>query len=89
VANTWQQVTIPLAALAAVAAPTFTGFWDPGVGRAHPSRPTYVDDVVHDPLGADHPPPPLDHGMALYGDRFSEGWDNWSWATVDAGTRAR
>jgi len=23
--------------------------------------------------------------MALYGDRFSEGWDNWSWATVDAG----
>jgi len=67
-----------------VAAPTFTGFW---IQEWPAHQPTYyVDDVVMTRSVPIIPPPPLDHGMALYGDRFSEGWDNWSWArTVDRG----
>jgi len=83
-ANTWQQVTIPLSALGAVAATNFTGFWiQEWAGNTQPVY--YVDDVVMTRAVPIIPPPPLDHGMALYGDRFSEGWDNWSWASVDPG----
>jgi hypothetical protein len=83
-ANTWQQVTIPLAALGATAASNFSGFWiQEWAGLNQPTY--YVDDVIMTRAVPITPPPPLDHGMALYIDRFSEGWDNWSWASVDAG----
>lgn len=79
----WQQITVPLSALGAVAATSFTGFWiQEWTGAAQPTF--YVDDVAMVRSVPITPPPPLDHGMALYGDRFSEGWDNWSWASVDA-----
>jgi alpha-N-arabinofuranosidase len=83
----WQQITIPLSALGAVAAANFTGFWlQEWTGTAQPTF--YVDDVAMIRSVPITPPPPLDHGMALYGDRFAEGWENWSWASVDpANTR--
>jgi hypothetical protein len=83
----WQQITIPLSALGAVAATNFTGFWiQEFTGTAQP--PFYVDDVAMTRSVPITPPPPLAHGMALYGDRFAEGWQNWSWASVDgANTR--
>jgi alpha-N-arabinofuranosidase len=81
--NTWQQVTIPLSALGAVGATTFTGFWiQEFAGKDQPVY--YVDDVVMTRAVPIIPAPPLDHGMRLYDDRFAEGWDNWSWASVDA-----
>ena len=82
-ANTWQQVTIPLSALGAVAATSFTGFWiQEFAGLTQPVF--YVDDVVMTRAVPLIPPPPLDHGMALYDDKFAEGWQNWSWASVDS-----
>jgi hypothetical protein len=81
--NAWQQVTIPLSALGAVAATNFTGFWiQEFAGNNQPVF--YVDDVVMTRAVPLIPAPPLDHGMRLYDDRFTEGWDNWSWASVDA-----
>lgn len=83
-ANTWQQVTIPLSMLGAVASTTFTGFWiQEFAGNTQPVY--YVDDVVMTRAVPIIPPPPLDHGMALFGDRFAQGWENWSWASVDPG----
>lgn len=81
-ANTWQQVTIPLSALGAQAATNFSGFWiQEWAGLNQPTY--YVDDVVMTRAVPIIPPPPLDHGMALYDDKFAQGWQNWSWASVD------
>jgi len=82
-AGTWQQVSIPLAALGAAGAANFTGFWiQEWTGADQPTF--YVDDVALSRSVPVTPPPPLDHGMALYDDVFAEGWQNWSWATIDA-----
>ena len=79
----WQQITVPLSALGAVAATSFTGFWiQEWTGAAQPTF--YVDDVAINRSVPVTPAPPLEHGMALYDDRFAEGWQNWSWAGVDA-----
>lgn len=85
--NTWQQVTIPLSALGATAATNFSGFWiQEFAGLNQPTF--YVDDVVMTRAVPLIPPPALDHGMRLYDDKFAEGWQNWSWASVDpANTR--
>ena len=70
--STWQQVTIPLSALGAVAATNFTGFWiQEWAGNTQPVF--YVDDVVLTRAVPIIPPPPLDHGMALYDDRVRRG----------------
>jgi len=82
-ANTWQQVTIPLAALDASGVANFTGFWlQEWTGNTQPTY--YVDDVAITGSVPIVPPPPL-VGMALYEDAFANGWQNWSWATVNAG----
>jgi len=82
--NTWQQVTVPLAALGADSVGTFTGFWiQEWTGNDQPTF--YVDDVTVTGGAPVTPPPPLDGGMALYDDAFAEGWQNWSWAAVNAG----
>lgn len=83
-ANTWQQITIPLASLGASGVSNFTGFWiQEWTGSDQPTF--YVDDVVVTGSVPVTPPPPLDGGMALYQDSFTNGWQNWSWATVNAG----
>ncbi len=82
-ANTWQQITIPLAALNAAGVPNFTGFWvQEWAGLTQPTF--YLDDVVLTGSVPVTPPPPLD-GTALYEDAFINGWQNWSWATVNSG----
>ncbi|HET7500961.1 MAG TPA: hypothetical protein VFK02_08165 [Kofleriaceae bacterium] len=83
VANTWQQVTIPLASLGAANVPSFSGFWlQEWAGLTQPTY--YVDDVSVTRSAPVVPAPPLNHGMAMYDDAFAEGWQNWSWASVSA-----
>jgi alpha-L-arabinofuranosidase len=83
VANTWQQITIPLASLGVADNTSFTGFWvQEWTGNSQPTF--YVDDVVLTGSVPTIPPPPLS-GMPLYIDSFVSGWQNWSWATVNAG----
>jgi hypothetical protein len=46
-ANTWQQVSIPLASLAASGVANFTGVWfQEGTGTDQSANPFYIDDVV-------------------------------------------
>jgi hypothetical protein len=86
-ANTWQQVSVPLTALGAANAANFTGFWiQEWTGNDQPTY--YVDDVGIASSVPIIPAPPLEHGMALYDDGFAEGWQNWSWASVDGATVA-
>ena len=80
---TWQQVSIPLASLGAAGAANFTGFWiQEWTGSDQPTF--FVDDVALSRSVPVTPAPPLDHGMALYDDAFAEGWQNWSWATINS-----
>jgi alpha-N-arabinofuranosidase len=80
-ANTWQQVTVPLASMGVANSTSFTGFWiQEWTGNAQPTF--YVDDVVLTGSVPVTPPPPLS-GMAIYGDSFVSGWQNWSWASVN------
>ena len=82
-ANTWQQITIPLASLGAANVSNFTGVWvQEFTGNDQPTY--YVDDVVITGSVPIIPPPPL-VGMAIYQDSLVNGWDNWSWATVNTG----
>jgi alpha-N-arabinofuranosidase len=82
-ANMWQQVSIPLASLGAADVTNFTGFWvQEWTGNPQPTF--YVDDVAVTRSVPTTPAPPLAHGMALYDDAFAEGWQNWSWAAVNA-----
>jgi alpha-L-arabinofuranosidase len=84
-ANTWQQVVIPLASLGADNKPNFTGFWvQEFAGMDQSTNPFYVDDVVLTGSVPIIPAPPLDGGMALYDDAFVNGWQDWSWASVNS-----
>jgi hypothetical protein len=80
-ANTWTQVQIPLSSLGADNSTTFNGLWFQLVGN-DPSPTLYIDDIS---LTTAVPviPPPVVNGMSLYDDGFANGWQNWSWATVD------
>ncbi|HVU17537.1 MAG TPA: alpha-L-arabinofuranosidase [Candidatus Didemnitutus sp.] len=85
-ANTWQQVTVPLASLGADNKANFTGIWiQEFTGTDESSNPFYVDDVVLTGSVPVTPPPPLDGAMAIYEDSFVNGWQDWSWATVNSG----
>jgi alpha-N-arabinofuranosidase len=82
-ANTWRQVSIPLASLAAENVANFTGFWiQEGTGTDQSGNPFYVDDVVLTGSVPTVPPPPLNGGMAVYDDALVNGWQNWSWDTT-------
>jgi alpha-N-arabinofuranosidase len=83
-ANTWQQISIPLASFGIDNVPNFTGFWiQDGTGTDQTLNPFYVDDIVLTAAAPTTPAPALDGGMALYDDSFASGWMNWSWASVD------
>ncbi len=82
-ANTWQQVSIPLASLGADSAPNFTGVWfQEGAGIDQSANPFYIDDIVLSGSVPTIPPPPLNNGMAVYDDALVNGWQNWSWSTT-------
>ena len=82
-ANTWQQVSIPLASLAASGVANFTGVWfQEGTGTDQSANPFYIDDVVLTGSVPTIPPPPLNGGMAVFDDALVNGWQNWSWSTT-------
>ena len=82
-ANTWQQISVPLASLDAVDKAGFTGFWIQEItGTDQSANPFYVDDVVLTGSVPTIPPPPLDGAMSVYEDALVNGWQNWSWNTT-------
>ena len=83
-ANAWKQISVPLASLGADNVADFTGFWiQEFTGTDQTLNPFYVDDIVLTGSVPTIPPPPLNGGMALYDDSFVNGWQNWSWASVN------
>ena len=81
-ADTWQRISIPLVALAADNMPNFTGFWIQE-GTGNDQETFYVDDIVLTASVPTIPPPPLGGALALYEDAYVNGWENWSWASVN------
>ena len=85
-AGTWQKVTVPLAALGVDNRTDVGGFWiQQGSGIDEPTF--YVDTVVLESGVPPTPPPPV-NGMAIYQESLVNGWNNWSWATVNTGSTA-
>jgi len=85
-AATWQKIEIPLSSLSVDNQANFTGLWfQEGTGKAQPTF--YIDDIS---LTTAVPviPPPSVNGMSLYDDAFVNGWQNWSWATVNPASTA-
>lgn len=81
VANTWTKYEVSLSVLGAANSTTLNGFWfQEGTGADQPVF--YVDDVSLTSAVATNPPPVVD-GLSLYDDAFVNGWQNWSWATVN------
>ena len=83
-AGSWQKITVPLASLGADNRTDVNGFWvQQGSGVDDPTF--YVDDVVLESGVPPTPPPPV-NGMAIYQDALANGWNNWSWASVNTGS---
>ena len=83
-ADSWQKVTVPLSALGADARTDVSGFWvQEAAGIDEPTF--YVDDIMLESGVPPTPPPPV-NGMAMYQDSLANGWNNWSWATVNMGS---
>jgi hypothetical protein len=81
-AGSWQKITVPLAALGADNRTDVNGFWiQQGSGVDDPTF--YVDTIVLESGVPPTPPPPV-NGMSIYGDALVNGWNNWSWASVNA-----
>jgi alpha-N-arabinofuranosidase len=80
-AGAWQKVTVPLASLGVDNRTDVTGFWiQQGSGVDEPTF--YVDTIVLESGVPPTPPPPV-NGMAIYQEALVNGWNNWSWATVN------
>jgi hypothetical protein len=83
-AGSWQKITVPLASLGADNRTDVNGFWvQQGSGVDDPTF--YVDDVVLESGVPPTPPPPV-NGMAIYQEALANGWNNWSWASVNTGS---
>lgn len=81
VANTWTHYEIDLAQLGAANSTALNGFWfQEGTGVAQPVF--YVDDVSLE-TGVQTPLPLKVDGLSLFDDGFANGWQNWSWATIN------
>jgi len=83
-AGTWQKVTVPLSALGVEDRADVGGFWFQEIAGV--DSPTfYVDTVVLESGVPPTPPPPV-NGMSIYQDALNNGWNNWSWASVNTGS---
>ncbi len=81
-AGSWTKITVPLSSLGADERTDVDGFWlQQGSGVDDPTY--YVDDIVLESGVPPTPPPPV-NGMSIYGDALVNGWQNWSWASVNA-----
>lgn len=75
-ANTWTKVVVPLKGIGVRGANNFDGFWIQD--RSNTAHPTYYVDsisLVSEPAPATT--------LEAYGDTLVNGWQNWSWASVD------
>ena len=82
-AGAWQKITVPLAALGVENRTDVSGFWiQQGSGVDEPTF--YVDTIVLESGVPPTPPPPV-NGLAIYQDSLVNGWNNWSWASVNTG----
>ena len=75
-ANTWQQLTIPLAQLGVANTPNVNGFVIESTDTAEPIF--YVDDVILNATST--PPPPGTTDRIIYDDQLENGWQDWSWS---------
>ena len=83
-AGAWQKVTVPLSALGVDDRADVGGFWFQEIAGV--DSPTfYVDTVVLESGVPPTPPPPV-NGMSIYQDSLNNGWNNWSWASVNTGS---
>lgn len=84
--NVWQRISIPLSSLGAENRNDVNGFWiQEGTGQDSPTF--YVDDVVLE-SGVPPTPPLRVDGMGIYDDALINGWQNWSWASVNTASTA-
>lgn len=85
-AGSWQKITVPLSSLGADNRTDVNGFWiQQGSGVDDPTY--YVDTIVLESGVPPTPPPPV-NGMSIYGDALVNGWNNWSWASVNTASTA-
>lgn len=85
-ANSWQRVSVPLSALGADDRNDVNGFWiQEGAGQDSPTF--YLDDIILE-SGVPPTPPLRIDGMGVYDDALINGWQNWSWASVDVASTA-
>jgi len=85
-AGSWQKITVSLSALGADSRTDVSGFWvQEAAGIDEPTF--YVDDIMLESGVPPTPPPPV-NGMAIYQDSLANGWNNWSWATVNIASGA-
>ena len=83
-AGTWQKITVPLSSLGVENRTDVSGFWFQEIAGV--DSPTfYIDTVVLESGVPPTPPPPV-NGMAIYQDALVNGWNNWSWASVNTGS---
>jgi len=83
-AGAWQKITVPLAALGVDNRADVSGFWFQEIAGV--DSPTfYVDTIVLESGVPPTPPPPV-NGMSIYQDALNNGWNNWSWASVNTGS---
>ena len=83
-AGSWQKITVPLAALGADDHTDVNGFWFQEIAGV--DSPTfYVDTIVLESGVPPTPPPPV-NGMSIYSEGLANGWNNWSWASVNTGS---
>lgn len=84
--DTWQRISIPLSALGADNRTDVNGFWvQEGTGQDSPTF--YIDDIVLE-SGVPPTPPVRIDGMGIYDDALINGWQNWSWASVNTASTA-
>jgi alpha-N-arabinofuranosidase len=85
-AGTWQKITVPLSSLGVENRTDVSGFWFQEIAGV--DSPTfYIDTVVLESGVPPTPPPPV-NGMAIYQEALVNGWNNWSWASVNTGSTA-
>ena len=85
-AGTWQKITVPLSSLGVENRSDVSGFWFQEIAGV--DSPTfYIDTVVLESGVPPTPPPPV-NGMAIYQEALVNGWNNWSWASVNTGSTA-
>jgi alpha-L-arabinofuranosidase len=84
--NVWQRISVPLSSLGAENRNDVNGFWiQEGAGQNSPTF--YVDDIVLE-SGVPPEPPLRINGMGIYDDALINGWQNWSWASVNTASTA-